>query len=72
MTTAREIQAVKSDLDAWIVQQRNADVIAAARHVWHSLSAAQIGAPHPKIVERLAEDVAKLAQAKGDGLGGSL
>lgn len=63
-----DIRAVQGELDAWIGQQRNADVIAAAQLVWFHLRAAQVGTwPSPAIKTLLVEDVANLERARTHG-----
>jgi hypothetical protein len=68
MAQRHEIKAVRDELTAWIEQQRNADVLAAARNVRLGLEAATIGANAPSraMCSLIAEDVAKLAALTGD------
>lgn len=63
-----DIKAVQDELAAWVAQQRNADVIAAAQLVWFHLRAAQIGTwQTPGIKRLLIADVANLERARADG-----
>lgn len=63
--TGDEIRAVQAKFEVWLARQAE-PVRRCGGMIVMGLLAAQVGRPHPKIIERLAEDVEKLRRAKAD------